>query len=76
MLDAFIIEQIRRREEQDSNRAQHENRLQLPVPYAYEDPSRTPTRRGQDEASEPPAEGNRGVVVVDMCADQLGVITL
>lgn len=66
MLDAFIIEQIRRREEQDSNGARHENRLQLPVPFAYDEPGRNPPRRQGEDAGEPPAEGERGVVVVDL----------
>lgn len=66
MLDAFIIEQIRRREEQESNRARHENRLQLPVPYAYEEPGHNAPRRQGEDSGEPPAEGGRGVVVVDL----------
>lgn len=65
MLDAFIIEQIRRREEQESDRARHENRLQLPVPYAYEDPSHNQPQRRGDEPPEPTHDHGRGVVVVD-----------
>ena len=65
MLDAFIIEQIRRREERESNRAQHENRLQLPVPFSYDEPGAAERRRPTEEPADAPSDSGRGVVIVD-----------
>lgn len=58
MLDAFIIEQIRRRE-----RAEKDDRpvLELPLPLGQEEDRRE--RRGYPEQKE---EGERGVIVIDM----------
>lgn len=61
MLDAFIIEQLRKREEQERNRAEHRNRLDLPLPAPFEAPAREPRAQHQDDES----DGERGVTVVE-----------
>jgi hypothetical protein len=61
MLDAFIIEQLRRREERERNQAEHRNRLELPVPEPYEAPSAEPRAQRRDDDT----EHDRGVVVVE-----------
>ena len=63
MLPPFIIEQIRRREEQE--RARHEQpRLEIPVD------------RPAPRAPQPPDgkrdEGDRGVVIIDLMTDNVG----
>lgn len=56
MLPPFIIEQIRKREEEDLHR--HEQpRLELPLP---------PRRPRHRPTSEHPEEAQRGVVVIDL----------
>lgn len=60
MLDAFIIDEIRRRkEERDLEGDLHRPRAELPVPER-------PTRQSDDD--EPPGgdpDGDRGVVIID-----------
>ncbi|MCL2724120.1 MAG: hypothetical protein FWD69_06740 [Polyangiaceae bacterium] len=59
MLPPFIIEQIRRREEEERKR--HERpQLELPVSPAQ----RPPPKRREDR--EDPDQGQRGVVIVDL----------
>jgi hypothetical protein len=55
MLDAFIIEEIRRREQE---RDSHGSRPQLPVP----EPSRPAQQNEQHEEDDAP---QRGVVIID-----------
>ncbi len=58
MLDAFIIEEIKRRErEAERQRDRDRPRQELPVPIRREDP-----RRGENDDSEP---DDRGVVIID-----------
>jgi hypothetical protein len=57
MLPPFIIEQIRRREEQE--RARHEQ-PQLELPLDRPAPPRTP---------QAPEEPDRGVVIIDLLTD-------
>ncbi len=60
MLPPFIIEQIRRREEQDRRRIEREQpRVELPVDAYRPDPR--PSR--DDEEEDDP---NRGVVILDL----------
>ncbi len=54
MLDAFIIEEIKRREEERENRRP---RLELPIPEPA--PHRQNDRRDEDETPQ------RGVVIID-----------
>jgi hypothetical protein len=60
MLDAFIIEELRRREEAEKRKAERP-RLELPLhdgsSYGRTEPSR------EDEADKP--KGERGVIVID-----------
>jgi len=61
MLDAFIIEQLRKREERERNQAEHQNRLDLALPAPFEAPSQEPRKqRNEDEAPQ-----ERGVIVVE-----------
>jgi hypothetical protein len=62
MLDAFIIEQLRRREEREGNQAEHRNRLELPLPMTYEAPANEPRASQRDEEDH---DADRGVVVID-----------
>ena len=55
MLDAFIIEEIKRREREQEDRP----RLDLPLP----DPSRQPHKN--DQASEDEEKPQRGVIIID-----------
>jgi hypothetical protein len=55
MLDAFIIEEIRRREQESES---HRPRPQLPVP----EPSRPAQQNEQHEEDDAP---QRGVVIID-----------
>lgn len=61
MLDAFIIEQLRRREERNHNQAERRDRLELPVPMPYEAPANDMSQTHRDDD----AELERGVVVVE-----------
>jgi hypothetical protein len=54
LLDAFIIEEIKRREREQEDRP----RLDLPLP----DPSRQPSN---DKASEEEDKPQRGVIIID-----------
>jgi hypothetical protein len=57
VLDAFIIEQLRKRERQhDDSRPQ----IELPLPADDERQEREPSSR-----KEPKEEGERGVVIID-----------
>ena len=59
MLDSFIIEELKRREERERNRARQERpRLELPID---DRPPRTPPKR--DDADDEP---KRGVIVIDI----------
>ena len=59
MLPPFIIEQIRRREEQEHERARHEQpRLEIPV-----DRPRPRSPQAPDDKAE------RGVVIIDLMND-------
>jgi hypothetical protein len=60
MLDSFIIEELRRREERERNRARQERpRLELPVDDRH--PPREPAKSDDDED-----KPKRGVVVIDI----------
>lgn len=61
MLDAFIIEELKRRE-RESERRRDEERPRLEIPIAPE----SPTAR-KDDDSEPKPE--RGVVIIDYSVD-------
>jgi hypothetical protein len=58
MLPPFIIEQIRKREEEEQRREANQPRLELPIDY----PS-APVRRPSREEDE---ERDRGVVILDL----------
>jgi hypothetical protein len=59
MLDAFIIEEIRRREqESEERRDQQRPRQELPLPQ------RPPSRRDEDEPA-----SDRGVTIIDYSVD-------
>jgi hypothetical protein len=63
MLDSFIIEELKRREQQERNRAGHDRpRLELPVD------DRTPPRGQPAHSHEEPEEDEkkRGVIVIDI----------
>lgn len=63
MLPPFIIEQIRRREEQE--RARHEQpRLEIPVDR--------PAPRAPLAPHAPDESGERGVIVIDLMTDNIG----
>ena len=63
MLPPFIIEQIRRREEQE--RARHEQpRLEIPVDR--------PAPRAPQPPQSPEEKGDRGVVIIDLMTDNGG----
>ncbi len=60
MLDSFIIEELKRREERERNRARQERpRLELPV--HDREPPQEPQKREDDEETP-----KRGVVVIDI----------
>lgn len=79
MLDAFIIEQIKKREE-ERQREEHRPGLQLPIPEApwpepkkekqgYHDPAYNSTE--EEPTHDSPAqrdedEGQRGVIIIDL----------
>lgn len=56
MLDPFIIEEIRRREEQERRDQEHRLPLELPLEAPRYEP----------EASPPPVDNDRGVIVIDV----------
>jgi hypothetical protein len=59
MLDGFIIEELKRREERERERARQERpRLELPVDDRV--PPREPARHDEDD------EPKRGVIVIDL----------
>lgn len=58
MLDAFIIEELRRREEQERKRSEHQPRVDLPV-HEEEEPER-------DENNEHKKKPSRGVTIIDV----------
>lgn len=59
MLDAFIIEELRRREQEERNRSEQRPVLELPL----EDRSQPrPSRREVDDAE----KVERGVIVIDI----------
>ncbi len=59
MLPPFIIEQIRRREEEE--RKQYEQpQLELPILPSAPLPSKSPKRRDESD------EGQRGVIIVEL----------
>jgi hypothetical protein len=62
MLDAFIIEELRRREEAEKRKAERP-RLELPNPadYAYNEPNSKP----RDEVDEDEPKGERGVIIIE-----------
>jgi hypothetical protein len=60
MLDAFIIEEIRRRERERIRQEQERPFVELPVPSRDERP---PRRSDKEEGDERP---HRGVVVIDL----------
>ncbi len=60
MLDSFIIEELKRREERERNRARQERpRLELPVDDRP--PSRPPEKNDEDEETP-----KRGVIIIDI----------
>lgn len=65
MLDVFIIEQLRKREERERNQAEHGNRLELPLEAPREAPS-AEHRRAPTSESESESDLDRGVVVFDL----------
>ncbi|MFW5924910.1 MAG: hypothetical protein ACOCV4_02025 [Myxococcota bacterium] len=56
MLPPLIIEQIRKREEEDRSRREQQPAIELPVP-----PSRRPVEDSQGDG-----ESNRGIVIIDL----------
>jgi hypothetical protein len=58
MLDAFIIEEIKRRERARQERDRDRPAIELPLPPAEE----PPRRRSDEEEEKPP----RGVVIIDL----------
>lgn len=58
MLDAFIIEEIKRRERSRDREERERPMAELPLPQ----PDERPTRRSETEDDKPP----RGVVVIDL----------
>ncbi|HYX92876.1 MAG TPA: hypothetical protein VE782_15025 [Myxococcaceae bacterium] len=58
MLDAFIIEEIKRRERARQDRERQRPVVELPVP-----PAEAPARRRSDEEDDKPP---RGVVIIDL----------
>jgi len=58
MLDAFIIEELRRREEQERKRSEHQPRVDLPVHEEEEVPER--------RHDEPKKKPSRGVTIIDV----------
>lgn len=61
MLDAFIIEQLRRREQHKESQVEQRSRLDLPVPAPYEAPSTDVSQSHRDDDT----DYERGVVVVE-----------
>jgi hypothetical protein len=61
MLDAFIIEELRRREEAEK-RKQERPRLELPVHDGSSYGAPSPSRRDDDDDEE---KSDRGVIVID-----------
>jgi hypothetical protein len=61
MLDAFIIEEIKRRERERIRQERERPFVELPVPNAP-DEERPPRRSDNDEDKRP----HRGVVVIDL----------
>jgi hypothetical protein len=59
MLDAFIIEEIKRRERSRDREERERPMAELPLPQ----PEERPTRRSETEEGERPP---RGVVVIDL----------
>jgi hypothetical protein len=59
MLDPWIIEEIRRREQEERDRRDEQHRPAIETPY--DAPSYAP----QQEGLPPKEEGERGVVIVD-----------
>ncbi len=60
MLDSFIIEELKRREEQERNRSRERPVLELPIDDRG---SPRPARRDDDDAEKEP---QRGVIVIDI----------
>jgi len=61
MLDGFIIEELKRREEQERDRA-GQQRPVLELPIDDRSPSHGPRRREDEDAEAP----QRGVIVIDI----------
>lgn len=67
MLDAFIIEELRRRE-RERNKQADDNRIELPVPEAGNRKPLRPERRPHDDTGssyEMPSDGPRESNVID-----------
>jgi hypothetical protein len=62
MLPPFIIDQIRRREEEELRRRDEQPRLELPVD-AFPPKRRERERDRDDDAEE---DGERGVIILDL----------
>lgn len=61
MLDSFVIEELKRREQEERNRA-HRDRPTLELPLDDRIPLRAPQRREEDSD-----EGQkRGVIIIDI----------
>lgn len=64
MLDAFIIEELRRREEAEKRKSD-QPRLELPIHdpsgYGYTEPESKPSR----EDDEKPPKSDRGVIIIE-----------
>ena len=60
MLDTFIIEELRRREEEERNRRSERPTLELPI-QDRELPRRAPERNDRDRDG-----GERGIIVIDL----------
>jgi hypothetical protein len=63
MLDSFIIEELKRREERERDRARQE-RPRLDIPADDRIPQREPPRRDRDADGD--EEPQRGVIVIDL----------
>ncbi len=63
MLPPFIIEQIRRREEEEQERARHEQpQLEIPVERPIPRAPQAPDDSGE----------RRGVIIIDLMTDEVG----
>lgn len=65
MLPPFIIDQIRRREEEERLRDEHQPRLELPID-AFPPKPRPAKEPGELEDDDSPDAPERGVIILDL----------